>query len=263
MLIFLASSLSFWFLSLPKMSNELWTAIIPSLVALLVALAGIFQDSIRRRFIGPRLKAKFEMSEPFIGFAAIREASNARIERGFFFRVGVTNLGKSAAERVNILLTRLEKYNDAVRRYEVEEWFVPIELDWCHGIGSHLQALNPHSTIYFDLGHIELVDHEEHSAAHPEGSLGKQFILKTSRIDARAAGYTLKADRYQLRIQVSAANCQPIEAWFHMQSRPGWSDNVEDLIRTGHTRIALLGQHPQSILGAVEDHFRREMSIDS
>jgi hypothetical protein len=245
------------------MSNELWAAIIPSVVALFVAVAGIFQDSIRRRFVGPRLKVKFEMSEPFIGFAAIRKASDARIERGSLFRVGVTNLGKSAAERVNVLLTGLEKYNDAVRRYEVEEWFVPIELDWCHRIGSQLQALNPHSTVYFDLGHFELVDHEEHPAAHLEAQPAKQFILKTSRIDARAAGYILKEGPYQLRIQVSAANCQPIEAWFHIQSRPGWSNNVEDLIRTGHTRLALLGQRPQSILGAVEEHFRREMSIDS
>ncbi len=73
------------------MSNELWAAIIPSVVALLVAVAGIFQDSIRRWFIGPRLKVKFETSEPFIGFAAIREGGSARIERGLFFRVGVTN----------------------------------------------------------------------------------------------------------------------------------------------------------------------------
>ena len=245
------------------MSNELWAAIIPSVVALLVAVAGIFQDSIRRWFIGPRLKVKFETSEPFIGFAAIREAGNARIERGLFFRVGVTNWGKSAAQRVNVLLTRLEKYNEAVRRYEVEEWFVPIELDWCHGIGSHLQALNPHSTIYFDLGHFELVDHEEQPTAPPEAPLAKQFILKTSRINARAEGHILNEGSYQLRIQVSAANCQPIEAWFHLQSRLGWSNNLEDFIRTGHTRIALLGQRPQSILGAVEDHFRRDMSIDS
>lgn len=242
------------------MSNELWAAIIPSVVALLVAVLGIFQDPIRRRFIGPRLKVKFEMSEPFVGFPAVR---NARNDRGLFFRVAVTNLGKSAAARVSVLLTRLEKYNDTVRRYEVEEWFVPIELDWCHGIGSQLQALNPQSIIYFDLGHYELVDDEERLAAHLEAPVVKQFVLKTSRIDARAAGYILKEAQYQLRIQVSAANCQPIEAWFHVQSRPGWSNDVEDLIRTGHTRIALLGQRPQSILGAVEEHFRHEMSIDS
>jgi hypothetical protein len=35
------------------------------------------------------------------------------------------------------------------------------------------------------------------------------------------------------------------------------------LIRDGHMRIALLGQCPQSLVGAVEEHFRREMSTDS
>jgi hypothetical protein len=244
------------------MSNELWAAIIPSVVALLVAAVGVFQDPIRRRFIGPRLKVMFEMSEPFVGLATIRPAVEGGLERGFFFRVGVTNLGKSAAERVSVLLTRLEKYNDAVRRYEVEEWFVPIELDWCHGIGSQLQALNPQSIIYFDLGHAELVNNEGSYEAQLDAPSAKRLILKASRIDARAEDYLLKEAPYQLRIQVSAANCQPIEAWFHVQLRPGWSHDVQDLIRTGHTRIALLGQSPQSILGAIEEHFRRDISVE-
>jgi hypothetical protein len=127
------------------MSNELLTVFIPSLVALLVAVAGIFQDSIRRWLIGPRLRVQFEMSEPFVSVSAIKEANSDPSQRRFFFRVGVTNLGKSAAARVKILLTRLEKYNDSAHRFEVEEWFVPIELDWCHGIGSELQAINPSS----------------------------------------------------------------------------------------------------------------------
>ena len=90
-----------------------------------------------------------------------------------------------------------------------------------------------------------------------------QFVLKTSRIDARQWGYVLTEGQYQLRLLVTAANAEPVEAWFHVRSLPGWSDNIEDLIRDGHVRIALLGQRPQSLVGAVEEHFRREMSIDS
>ena len=46
------------------MSGELLVVIVPSFVALLVAVLGIFQDSLRLRLIGPRLKVQFEMSEP-------------------------------------------------------------------------------------------------------------------------------------------------------------------------------------------------------
>ena len=164
---------------------------------------------------------------------------------------------------MSVLLTRLEKYHEGARRYEVEEWFIPVELAWCHGIGSHLQALNPHSTIYFDLGHrtyVEIGGDTPHDLGSPHAT---QFVLKTSRIDAMQSGYVLTEGQYQLRIQVTAANAEPVEAWFHVQSLPGWSDNVENLIRDGHMRIALLGQRPQSLVGAVEEHFRREMSIDS
>src|SRR5262245_13813173 len=135
------------------MSGELLVVVIPSFVALLVAVLGIFQDSLRLCLIGPRLKVQFEMTEPFVGTARIRETPGVSPASSFSFRVGVANLGKSAAWRVNALLTRLEKYNEEARRYEVEEWFVPVELAWCHGIGSQLQVLNPHSTIYFDLDH--------------------------------------------------------------------------------------------------------------
>ena len=242
------------------MNSELLLVVVPSVMALLVAVLGIFQDSVRLRLVGPRLKLQFEMGEPFVGTAKIREASGASPTRNFFFRVGVANLGKSAAWRVSVLLTCLEKYNEEARRYEVEEWFVPVELAWCHGIGSQLQALNPHATIYFDLGHYARPEFTGETRDDFDSPAAPPFQLKTSRIDARQWGYVLTEGQYRLRIQVTAAKAEPVEAWFHVRSLPGWSDSLEDLIRDGHMRIALLGQRPQSLVGAVEEHFRREMS---
>ena len=245
------------------MSAELLVVVVPSLVALLIAILGIFQDSLRLHLIGPRLRVQFEMNEPFVGIARIRGAPDGPPARSFSFRVGVANLGKSAAWGVNVLLTRLEKYNEEARRYEVEEWFVPVELAWCHAIGSQLQVLNPHATIYFDLGHCACPESTGDTREDFKQTNATQFVLKLSRIDARQWGYVLTEGQYQLRIQVTAANAKPVEAWFHVRSLPGWTDNLEDLIRDGHLRVALLGQHPQSLVGAVEEHFRREMSIDS
>jgi hypothetical protein len=245
------------------MSGELLVVLVPSFVALLVAVLGIFQDSLRLRLIAPPLKVQFEMNEPFVGTARIREVPGDSSAKSFSFRVGVANLGKSAAWRVNVLLTRLEKYNEEARGFEVEEWFVPVELAWCHGIGSQLQALNPHATIYFDLGHFaraELIRDTHDVFDSPNAT---QFVLKTNRIDARQWGYVLTEGQYQLRIQVTAANAEPVEEWFHLRSLPGWSEDTENLIRDGHMRVALLGQRPQSLVGAVEEHFRREMSISS
>ena len=180
------------------MSGELLVVVVPSFVALLVAVLGIFQDSLRLRLIGRRLQVQFEMSEPFVGTARIREVPGDSSARSFSFRVGVANLGKSAAWRVNVLMARLEKYNEEARRYEVEEWFVPVELAWCHDIGSQLQAINPHSTIYFDLGHCAragLIGDTHDSFDSPNAT---QFVLKTSRVDARQWGYVVTEGQYQL-----------------------------------------------------------------
>ena len=245
------------------MNSELLLVVIPSIVALLVAVLGDFSRLVSPSSYRTALEAAVEMSEPFVGTARIRDAPGASPTRSFFVPVGVANLGKSAAWRVSILLTRLEKYNEEARRYEVEAWFVPVELAWCHGIGSQLQALNPYSTIYFDLGHCARAGLTGDTHDGFDSPNATQFILKTSRIDARQWGYVLTEGQYQLRIQVTAANAEPVEAWFHVRSLPGWSDNLEDLMRDGHLRIALLGQRPQSLVGAVEEHFRREMSIDS
>ena len=225
-----------------------------------MAVLGDFQDSFRLRLIGPRLKLQFEMSEPFVGTARIRDAPGASPTRSFFVRVGVANLGKSAAWRVSILLTRLEKYNEEAPRYDVEEWFVPVEFAWCHGIGSQLQALNPDSTIYFDLGYYARAEFTGDTRDDFDSPAAPPFLLKTSRIDARQWSYFLTEGQYQLRIQVTAANAELVEGWFHVRSLPGWSESLEDLIRDGHLRIALWGQRPQSLVGAVKEHFRREMS---
>ena len=199
------------------MNSELLVVVVPSFVALLVAVLGDFSGLVSASSYWTPLEGAVEMSEPFVGTASIREAPGASPARNFFFRVGVANLGKSAAWRVSVLLTRLEKYNEEARRYEVEEWFVPVEFAWCHGIGSQLQALNPHSTIYFDLGHCTHAEFGGDTRDDFDSPNATQFILKTSRIDARQWGYVLTEGQYQLRIQVTAANAEPVEAWFHVQ----------------------------------------------
>lgn len=188
------------------MNSELLLVVIPSTVAVL----GIFQDSFRASSYRTALEAAVEMSEPFVGTARIRDAPGASPTRSFFVRVRVANLGKSAAWRVSILLTRLEKYNEEAPRYEVEEWFVPVEFAWCR-IGSQLQALNPQSTIYFDLGYYARAEFTGDTRDDFDSPAAPPFLLKTSWIDARQWSYFLTEGQYQLRIQVTAANAEPVE----------------------------------------------------
>jgi hypothetical protein len=220
------------------MNSELLLVVIPSIVALLVAVLGDFSRLVSPSSYRTAHEAAVEMSEPFVGTARIRDAPGASPTRSFFVRVGVANLGKSAAWRVSILLTRLEKYNQEAPRYEVEEWFVPVEFAWCR-IDSQLPALNPHSTIYFDLGYYARAEFTGDTRDDFDSPAAPPFLLKTSRIDARQWSYFLTEGQYQLRIQVTAANAEPVEGWFHARSLPGWSESLEDLIRDGHLRIAL------------------------
>jgi hypothetical protein len=170
----------------------------------------------------------------------------------------------SPATRVSVLLAQLEKRNDSTGRYEVVEWFVPVGLDWCHGIGPELPAINSRSAVFFDLGNSQLTAEtlEKYFAAHYGEPDLKQFVLKTSRIDATSARYVLGKGAYRLRIQVSAADAAPIEALFDFHFSPGWSADVDELRRDWHTRLVLLGQCPQSLFGATREQLRRAMEVD-
>jgi hypothetical protein len=163
------------------MNSELLLVVIPSTLAVLGDFSRLVSPSSYRT----ALEAAVEISEPFVGTARIRDAPGASPTRSSFVRVGVANLGKSAAWRVSILLTRLEKYNEEAPRYEVEEWFVPVEFAWCHGIGSQLQALNPHRTIYFDLGCYARAEFTGDTRDDFDSPAAPPFLLKRSRIDAR------------------------------------------------------------------------------
>jgi len=232
------------------MENSLIPTFISSIVALVIAVVGIFQDRIRRALMGARLKAEFEMKSPFIFQKYSFDTGKGIPIESFYFRVGVTNHGSSSASKTTVTLAEIQKRDEETGVWKGLDWFVPINLDWCHGVGFEYPEIHPGSTAYFDLGLSscsakDLVSFFGARLGEPDL---KKFYLATSRIDAVHAGYSLPEAHYRMRIHLSAANCCPLEVNFEFLYAPGWSSDTSELITSDHTKLTLLSQYPQSLM---------------
>jgi len=226
--------------------------LVPTVVgAVLGWLLGIFTEPVRRSFLGPRLRMIFTPEEPYL------TERTQRIEpcpdyvpiTVYHLRIGVRNLGKSAASRLRVLLASIEMFETARKNWVAVDWFVPIGLNWCHGVQQELASLNPGASFFFDLGVIRPnVQNRFESISMQMGEISRnQLVLKTSVIGPETANYILSEGRYLLRIQVSGENSQPVDATFEVNLASGWTDNINDLVQSG-TSISLVGQTNQSIL---------------
>jgi hypothetical protein len=243
------------------MENSLIPTFISSIVALMIAVAGIFQDRIRRSLMGARLKLEFEMKPPFIFKKSLSPAEEGIRWESFYFRVGVMNQGGSSASKVTVMLAGIEKKDEKTGTYKGLDWFVPINLDWCHGVGFEYPEIHPGSTAYFDLGLSSCSAKDLGSyfgALLGERDL-KKFHLATSRIDGIQAGYSLPEGHYRMRIHISASNCDPLEVNFEFLYAPGWSRDTSELLSSDHTCLTLLSQYPQSLVASTRRWLKNAM----
>ena len=247
------------------MDNSLTPPLITSTVALFIAAIGVFQDRIRRALMGARLKAEFEMKPPFIFQKHSFDTGKGIPIESFYFRVGVTNHGSSSASKTTVTLAGIQKKDEETGFWRGLDWFVPINLDWCHGVGVEYPEIHPGSTAYFDFGLSSCSAKDLASffgACYGVPDL-KKFHLATSRIDAVQAGYSLPEAQYRMRIHISAINCDPLEVNFEFLYAPGWSSDTSRLASSDHTRLTLLSQYPQSLIASTSRWLCKAMEADS
>lgn len=247
------------------MENSLTPTFISSIVALLIAVIGVFQDRIRRFFMGAKLKVEFEMKAPFVFQKHSFDSEKGFPRESFYFRVGVMNEGSSSASKATVMLAGIEKKDEETGAWKGLDWFVPINLDWCHGVGFEYPEIHPGSTAYFDFGMSSCSAKD--LAAFFGARLGepdrKKFHLATSRIDGVREGYSLPEAHYRMRIHISASNCDPLEVNFEFLYTPGWSSDTNELLTSDHTRLTLLSQYPQSLIATTKRWLNHAMLVDA
>lgn len=103
-----------------------WLIAIGTLGAIFVAL---FAKDITNCLRGPRFVVDF--SHENIVVMPILNQQNIKVGRGYFYRLSVKNIGKEAAENVQVIIGSLEKKNED-GNWGLVPAFVPIRLLWTH-----------------------------------------------------------------------------------------------------------------------------------
>lgn len=107
----------------------------------------MFKETALARFRRPRLTTNFKMRRPFITLD--------KVEQGYYYHIGVTNMGHSTARDCSCYLNRVYVYDADTDRYEEMSNFLTTPLQWIREEGKET-FIHPNQTKYIDIGWILL-----------------------------------------------------------------------------------------------------------
>ncbi|MCL4546384.1 MAG: hypothetical protein M1576_01415 [Deltaproteobacteria bacterium] len=189
--------------------NNSWTVwvplIIPSIVALLLGVAGIFQDRIRYWFYKPKLVVvivNYHLKQGRI--------NGSDSYHNFLFKI--ENIGKSSMEDVEVLIKEIWKLKEKSRE-GID--FIPLKLKW-KNYGSNLTMPKIPSFVYeyADFGYVDKPIESE--------PLLIKFQIDNSAIE-------LYQGRYEIKIRFSANNIEPEEITYNLEIKNTWVDDGKNI----------------------------------
>jgi hypothetical protein len=209
---------------MPDNPGDFWTSIgaIATFLAVGVALWPAF-SSWRRR---PKLDTNIRLHPPECGIYLQNEITrvsfvnepgmqaqtvqSVSVGDAFWFRLYVTNTGKTAAHDVEVTIGDLMRLED--RRLVPYAGFLLSNLIWTHGAEVSRAQLLPGTERNVDLGNMR----------RPERSTQAQFRFQLS-IEPVSPYNVVEAGTYQFTIQAGAANCDPVRTQFRLAFDGGWN----------------------------------------
>ena len=127
-------------------------------------------EVIKRTAFAPKPKIIFKLAPPFCHKTYFRSHPQTQLqvnEPVYYFRFNVVNLGKSRANRCEVVLENLWVY-DSSQTPQIYPNFSPINLRWV-SVSTSFADINPERGIFCDIGHIS-------SASHQRGVESSTFI---------------------------------------------------------------------------------------
>ncbi len=101
------------------------------IVALLIGIAGLMQDSIKPLFYRPALRTCYQLGVPYGHKVASRNEVGAFLCDNYYFRIKIENTGNETLQDVEIVAE--ECYREvSLEKYEKVEDFLPLNLSWAH-----------------------------------------------------------------------------------------------------------------------------------
>jgi hypothetical protein len=206
-----------------------WIGIV---VALLLGLAGIFQDWIRSIFRKPKLDVSMRLAPPDSHKTSMRDIKTGiKISDTYYLRFKVANQGNYRAEDTEAVIVSVKKKNELGEFIE-DENFLPLNLKWSHYGYSTAPKIQPHLFKYLDFGHVQ-------KSSDYNGEFLPYFGIKSTatvfielEVDTRpnTGSHILLPGEYIITIVFAGNNVSPKEIAYRLFFKDEWSDNEEIML---------------------------------
>lgn len=213
--------------SVPSFFDVQWVS--PG-VALILGVAGIFQNNIRNIVFKPKMCPTIDLAPPDCHKIALNNTqTGAKICDTYYFRFKVRNGGNLVMEDVEVFATELHKKSISGAFEKVQD-FLPINLVWAHNHYVTLPKIQPDLYKHCDFGHILRsvnVDLRPFGLEHKS----KVIFLLDSEVQPNTGSHLIFPGEYKIKIVFSANNVKPTSKWVNLRLNDDWHEDQVTMFR--------------------------------
>jgi hypothetical protein len=233
--------------SAPWFQDPQWWTVIVTLLAVIAALLiAVFGPSVQRavenRLFGPRIAVEFNTSPPDSHRTELRNIqTGAIVSPTFYLRMRVNNSGGSTMERVEAMITRVDRRLPNGSMPEMKE-FLPLNLVWAHmtrfvpvgnfalkQAGVTRDAIQPQLYKFLDFGHLRPPEPSDLAGKHIPSS-PKVVLELDVEFAPNTMTHILGPGEYVFTVAFAAANARMVEKKYRMIIADAWVDDEDEML---------------------------------
>lgn len=197
-------------------------------IALLLGIAGVFQDWIRGCFKKPKLHISIKMGPPDCHKTSFYQKDvDRKICDTYYFRFRVENDGNYYAENVEAMVS--EVYIKRDDGYVKLDSFLPLNLLWSHYGQLNVPKIQPKLFKHLDFGHI--LESKYAYLERSEINKANIFFAFDVAVKPNTGSHVLLPGDYKIKIIFAGNNLKPQEKTYHLILGDRWDDNEQEMLQ--------------------------------
>jgi hypothetical protein len=229
--------------SAPWFADPQWWAVIVALLAAIVAvLIAVFGPSVQQAVFAARIAVEFNTSPPDSHRTQLRNVqTGAIVAPTFYLRMRVKNSGRSTMERVEAMITRVDRRLPNDRIEQMKE-FLPLNLVWSHltrvvPVGNVFfrqaevtrDAIQPQLYKFLDFGHLRQSSPPDLDIRHVPPN-AKVVLELDVEFAPNTMTHILGPGEYVFAVAFAAANARMVEKKYRVIIADAWVDDEDEML---------------------------------
>lgn len=205
-----------------------WWAIF---AALLLGLAGIFQDWIRRLFWKPSLKINFYLTPPDSHKTFFSDSKTGSfLNYTYYLRPRIKNDGNYRLEDMEVMAVELTK-KESNGQFKKIDNFLPLNLIWTNSHEITKSKIQPGLFKFLDFGHISETKHKLNQLSYFQLRKDTQVVLELcTEVPPNTGSHLIFPGEYRIKLLFAANNFKPASKIYSLVFADKWSEDERDML---------------------------------